>query len=84
MPSNLLAYLILTLLIGLYYISSVLLIVFKSYCRFGFAGEPSPRCIIPSEIKCPETGKIRQIYSYKNEADLYALLVDFIHTLYFK
>ncbi|XP_075233522.1 actin-related protein 10 [Lycorma delicatula] len=54
------------------------------FTKFGFAGEPSPRCIIPSEVKCAESGKIRPIHSYKNESDLYALLVDFIHLLYFK
>uniref|UniRef100_A0A224XQA8 Putative actin n=1 Tax=Panstrongylus lignarius TaxID=156445 RepID=A0A224XQA8_9HEMI len=54
------------------------------YTKFGFVGEFSPRCIIPSEIKCPTTGQIRKISSYKDEADLYVLLVEFIHKLYFK
>lgn len=53
-------------------------------CRFGFTGEFAPRCIIPSEVKCKKTGTIRKIMDYKNEQDLYDLLVDFLHTLYFK
>lgn len=52
--------------------------------RFGFAGEASPRCIVPSEVKNTETGEVRSVLNYKNEEDLYSLLVDFLHMLYFK
>ncbi|KAL1138735.1 hypothetical protein AAG570_008797 [Ranatra chinensis] len=54
------------------------------YTKFGFIGEFAPRCIIPSEIKCPSSGKIRYIYSYTDENDLYSLLVEFVHMLFFK
>lgn len=54
------------------------------YTKFGFAGEDSPRCIIPTEIADPETRQVRSIYSYKDETDLYSLLVEFIHMLHFK
>ncbi|XP_039294457.1 actin-related protein 10 [Nilaparvata lugens] len=54
------------------------------YTKFGFAGEDSPRCIIPTEIPDPETRQVRSIYSYKDETDLYSLLVEFIHMLHFK
>ncbi|KAK9511828.1 hypothetical protein O3M35_000414 [Rhynocoris fuscipes] len=63
---------------------AVVLDLGSRYTKFGFVGEFSPRCIIPSEIKCPKTGQIRKISSYKDEADLYTLLVEFIHKLYFK
>uniref|UniRef100_A0A1B6EDD0 Actin-related protein 10 n=1 Tax=Clastoptera arizonana TaxID=38151 RepID=A0A1B6EDD0_9HEMI len=63
---------------------AVVLDLGKKFTKFGFAGDSTPRCIIPTEIKCPESGKVRSILTYKNEDDLYALLVDFIHMLYFK
>lgn len=52
--------------------------------RFGFSGEYAPRCIIRSEVRCKKTDQIRQIIDYQNEKDLYDLLVDFLHILYFK
>lgn len=54
------------------------------YTKFGFAGEASPRCIVPSEVKNSETGEVRAVLNYKDEEDLYSLLVDFLHMLYFK
>ncbi|XP_014274198.1 actin-related protein 10 [Halyomorpha halys] len=54
------------------------------YTKFGFAGEFSPRCIIPTQVICPSTGKLRWVFDYEDEADLYALLVTFIHKLYFR
>ncbi|BET01405.1 Hypothetical protein NTJ_14221 [Nesidiocoris tenuis] len=63
---------------------AVVLDLGSRYTKFGFVGEYSPRCIIPSEIRCPRTNKVRRIYDYENEQDLYSLLVAFIHKLYFK
>lgn len=54
------------------------------YFRIGFSGEFAPRCITRSEVRCKETGKIRKIFDYDNAQDLYDLLVEFIHVLYFK
>lgn len=54
------------------------------YCRFGYAGEVSPRGIIRTEVRCPESKKIRRIIDYKDIEDLYQLLVDFLHLLFFK
>jgi len=54
------------------------------YTKFGFAGEASPRCIVRSEVKCPKSGKIRQVLNFTDKEDLYALLVDFLHILFFK
>ena len=52
--------------------------------RFGYAGESNPRGIIRTEVKCPETREIRQVFSYKNTEDLYQLLVEFLHLLFFR
>ncbi|KAF4520273.1 hypothetical protein B566_EDAN010741 [Ephemera danica] len=50
----------------------------------GFAGEASPRCVIPSEVKCKTTGTVKKVFDYANAEELYHTLVEFIHTLYFK
>lgn len=52
--------------------------------RFGYAGEVSPRGIIRTEVRCSESKKIRRIIDYKDIEDLYQLLVDFLHLLFFK
>lgn len=57
---------------------------FVNYFRFGFAGEASPRCIVRSEVKCPKSGKIRQVMNFSDKDDFYDLLVDFLHLLFFK
>lgn len=54
------------------------------YTKFGFAGELSPRCIIRTQVICPTTGKLRWVFDYENEEDLYALLVAFVYKLYFR
>ncbi|KAF5301426.1 hypothetical protein FQA39_LY02155 [Lamprigera yunnana] len=55
-----------------------------AYTKLGLSGEFAPRCIIRSEVSCRETGVVRNIRDFKNADDLYNLLVDFIHILYFK
>ncbi|KAK7863333.1 hypothetical protein R5R35_009689 [Gryllus longicercus] len=55
-----------------------------AYTKFGFAGETGPRCIISTEVMCQESGRIKKIFSYSNEEELYSLLVEFIHNLYFR
>lgn len=52
--------------------------------RFGFSGEFSPRHIIPTSVACKKTKTVRKICDYVNEQDLYDLLVEFIHAIYFK
>nr|XP_018896252.1 PREDICTED: actin-related protein 10 [Bemisia tabaci] len=54
------------------------------YTKFGFIGEPSPRCIIPSEVTLSDTNETRKLFSYTSEEDLYYLLVELIHALYYK
>lgn len=55
-----------------------------AYTKLGFSGEFSPRCIIRSEVICKNTGRLRNILDYESKEDLYDLLVDFVHMLYFK
>jgi hypothetical protein len=52
--------------------------------RFGFAGESGPRCIVRTEVKCPETKQVKKVLNYSSKDELYDLLVEFIHTLYFR
>lgn len=54
------------------------------FCRLGFSGEYSPRCIIPTEVCCKKTGKLRKIFDYEDADDLHDLLVDFLNMLYFR
>ncbi|XP_033207319.1 actin-related protein 10 isoform X2 [Belonocnema kinseyi] len=46
--------------------------------------ESNPRGIIRTEVMCTESRKIRQVFSYKNTEDLYQLLVEFLHFLFFR
>ncbi|KAK0158100.1 hypothetical protein PV328_009147, partial [Microctonus aethiopoides] len=62
----------------------VVLDIGTAYTKFGYAGEATPRGIIRTEIKCPETKEIRNIHNFKNEHDLYHLLVEFLHVIFFR
>lgn len=64
--------------------SAVVIEIGSAYTKCGFAGESSPRCIIASKVKIQDSDEERLISSYKNEEDLYNLLLHFIHYLYFK
>lgn len=52
--------------------------------RFGFTGEFSPRAIFRSEVRCKKSGQLRKVLDYNSQEDLYDLLVEFIHVIYFK
>lgn len=54
------------------------------FFRFGFSGEPSPRCIIPTETTSGDSGKLIRVFEYEDTNQLRTNLVDFIHTLFFK
>ncbi|KAG5306127.1 ARP10 protein, partial [Acromyrmex insinuator] len=72
---------------GVRYISDKQMVVFdigSAYTKFGYAGEVSPRGIIRTEVRCSESKKIRRIIDYRDAEDLYQLLVDFLHLLFFK
>ncbi|EFN84875.1 actin-related protein 10 [Harpegnathos saltator] len=72
---------------GVRYISDKQMVVFdigSAYTKFGYAGETSPRGIVRTEVRCPETKKIRRIIDHTDVEDLYQLLVEFLHLLFFK
>ena len=58
--------------------------------RLGFAGEPYPRSIIPSEVLDHQaknaglTAPNRRLFDYTNEVELYDWLVEFLKTIFFK
>ncbi|XP_034946973.1 actin-related protein 10 [Chelonus insularis] len=62
----------------------VVLDIGSAYTKFGYVGEATPRGIIRTEIKSPETKKICKIYKYNDIEDLYQLLVEFLHAIFFK
>ncbi|XP_058801808.1 actin-related protein 10 [Phymastichus coffea] len=72
---------------GMRYISDNLIVVLdigSAYTKYGYVGEAAPRGIIRTEIKCPESKEVRQIFSYTDKDDLYQLLVEFLHYIFFK
>ncbi|XP_078714810.1 LOW QUALITY PROTEIN: actin-related protein 10 [Lampetra fluviatilis] len=56
-----------------------------AFTKCGFAGEPGPRCILPSEVKGLGTSTPVKVVQYHvNTDELYQNLKDFIHVLYFR
>uniref|UniRef100_A0A8C4DAT9 Actin related protein 10 n=1 Tax=Dicentrarchus labrax TaxID=13489 RepID=A0A8C4DAT9_DICLA len=57
-----------------------------AYTKCGFAGETGPRFIIPSEIRKPGQQQVRhRLVQYNiNTEELYVILKEFIHILYFR
>ncbi|KAF6350707.1 actin related protein 10 [Rhinolophus ferrumequinum] len=57
----------------------------EAFTKCGFAGETSPRCIIPSVIKKAGLPKPVKVVQYNiNTEELYSYLKEFIHILYFR
>ncbi|TRZ03296.1 hypothetical protein DNTS_029416, partial [Danionella cerebrum] len=55
-----------------------------AYTKCGFAGETGPRFIIPSEIKRAGSLEVVRVVQYNiNTEELYSILKEFIHLLYF-
>ena len=52
--------------------------------RVGFAGETSPRAIVPSSIKFSKTNKVTEIWNYSSTEELFDVLVEFLHHIYFR
>lgn len=72
---------------GVRYISDKQVIIFdigSAYTKYGYANEATPRGIIRTEVKCSETKRVRRIYDYNSTDDLYQLLVEFLHALFFR
>lgn len=63
---------------------TVVLDIGAAYTKFGFTGEFAPRTIMKSVARCKKTGRLRKIWDYESPEDLYDLLVEFLHTIYFK
>ena len=57
---------------------AVVLDIGSDTTKCGYAGEMTPRCIIPSKIGD------KWIHDIKDAEELHATLVDFVHHLYFK
>lgn len=70
--------------IGLTEKQAVVIDIGAAYTKFGFAGESGPRCIVRTEVKCPETKQVKKVLNYSSKGELYDLLVEFIHILYFR
>lgn len=66
------------------FLLEMLRIHFVLCIRFGFSGENSPRCIIPTETISVDNGNNVRIFDYKDETELRINLVDFIQMLFFK
>lgn len=72
---------------GVRYISDKQMVIFdigSAYTKFGYAGETVPRGIIKTEVKCAESKDVRKIFDYSDVEDLYQLLVEFLHLLFFR
>ncbi|XP_076291912.1 actin-related protein 10 [Lasioglossum baleicum] len=72
---------------GVLYFSDKQMVIFdigSAYTKYGYANEATPRGIIRTEAVCSETKQIRKIYDYKDTEDLYQLLVEFLHCLFFR
>jgi actin-related protein 10 len=52
--------------------------------RLGFAAEPCPRFIIPTEVRNSANGKHKKLFDYKNQQELYDQMVEFVQKLFFK
>ncbi|XP_069684349.1 actin-related protein 10 [Periplaneta americana] len=70
--------------IGLTEKQAVVIDIGAAYTKFGFAGESGPRCIVRTEIRCPETKQVKKVLNYSSKEELYDLLVEFLHNLYFR
>ncbi|XP_045480443.1 actin-related protein 10 [Harmonia axyridis] len=62
--------------------SAVILDIGTAYTKFGLTGEPVPRAIFRTEVKFK--GKLRNLFDYQNEKELYDMLVEFFQEIYFK
>ncbi|XP_062560716.1 actin-related protein 10 [Armigeres subalbatus] len=61
-----------------------------AFTKLGFAGEPHPRSIIPSEVldhktrSSSQTTPNKKLFDYATESELYDQLVEFLKTIFFK
>ncbi|ESO85707.1 hypothetical protein LOTGIDRAFT_210889 [Lottia gigantea] len=62
----------------------VVLDIGRAYTKCGIAADAAPRCIIPSVVVNPTTGKQSKLWSFSNTEELYDNLKDFLFKLYFR
>ncbi|XP_065087663.1 actin-related protein 10 [Ochlerotatus camptorhynchus] len=61
-----------------------------AFTKLGFAGEPHPRSIIPSEVldhkakSASQTTPNKKLFDYASEAELYDQIVEFLKIIFFK
>ncbi|XP_076346657.1 actin-related protein 10-like [Tachypleus tridentatus] len=63
---------------------TVILDIGHAFTKCGFAREAGPRWIIPSQVKNSHTGKLSNLWDFKDRQELYFILKEFLHMLYFK
>uniref|UniRef100_A0A182QGC0 Actin-related protein 10 n=1 Tax=Anopheles farauti TaxID=69004 RepID=A0A182QGC0_9DIPT len=69
---------------------AIVLEIGNALTKLGFAGEPYPRSIIPSEVldhrakNAGQTTPNRKLFASANETELYDALVEFLKTIFFK
>ncbi|XP_050080688.1 actin-related protein 10 [Anopheles maculipalpis] len=69
---------------------AIVLEIGTALTKLGFAGEPYPRSIIPSEVLDHEaknaglTTPNRKLFDYTSEVELYDWLIEFLKTVFFK
>ncbi|XP_064620683.1 actin-related protein 10-like [Lineus longissimus] len=64
--------------------TAVVLDIGAAYTKSGFAGENGPRCILPSELVRPKTGQLVKIIDFIDKEELYDVLVEYLHKIYFR
>jgi len=68
--------------------AAVVIDIGTAYTKLGFAGEFSPRFIIPTEVPTKQLGGVsgggEKLHDYKDSLELKTKLKDFIHAIYFK
>uniref|UniRef100_A0A3P8UR70 Actin related protein 10 n=1 Tax=Cynoglossus semilaevis TaxID=244447 RepID=A0A3P8UR70_CYNSE len=65
--------------------TAIVIDIGAAFTKCGFAGETGPRFIIPSEIRKPGHQQPIKVVQYNiNTEELYVILKEFIHTLYFR
>ncbi|XP_038066561.1 actin-related protein 10-like isoform X1 [Patiria miniata] len=64
--------------------TTVVLDIGAAYTKIGFANETGPRAIIASSVKQPRSGTLVKVWDFSNSEELYDVLVDFLHVVYFR
>ncbi|KAH8421458.1 hypothetical protein KR009_008315 [Drosophila setifemur] len=62
----------------------IVLDIGTAYTKLGFAAEPYPRKIMPTDVVLTTTGATKSLFDYETTEELYDLVVDFLQTIFFK